>query len=173
MIPIIVPPQPKPAPKAEPECFAQLKYRDVVWAPTALQRRGIKDVLPANHAFWWVQDRNGQHFIISGGPRLPNGSGHLVGGAVPGDAKGDDTSSAAVAWDSGLSALNCDSVDRMIAAANSFPQDRFTYNARGGPNSNSFAHYIGRTGGFHPTMPPLAFGWNYWLDIGGLGRRQN
>ena len=162
-----------PLPHEEPKCFAQLKYRDVVWASEPLQRRGIRDIVPANHAFWWVQDRGGNRYIISAGPQNGDGSGYLVGGAVLGDSKDGDTASAKVAWDSGLSALNCDSVERMIEAAKNFPQDRFKYNARSGPNSNSFARYIGRVGGFHSSAPPLSFGWSYWLDIGGLRRRQN
>ena len=157
----------------QPECFAQLKYRDVVWAPERLLQRGIKDVLPANHTFWWVQDRNGNHYIINAGPEHPDGSGHLVGGVYPGDAEDEDNARQPVAWSSGLSSSNCDSVDRMLEAARSFPQDKFMYRGWGGPNSNSFARYIGRAGGFQPTPPPLAIGWNNWLDLRNTIRRRN
>ena len=36
------------------------------------------------------------------------------------------------------------------------------YNGITGPNSNSFAAYLGTVGGFSPPRPPGAWGWGYW-----------
>jgi hypothetical protein len=53
----------------------------------------------------------------------------------------------------------------MINAANAFRNNTIQYHPAGalgfgGPNSNSAAHYFGVAGGFNPTPPLLAYGWN-------------
>ena len=149
----------------EPECFAQLKYRDIEWSPDLLKSCGITDILPANHAFWWVQDRSGQRHIISGGPSKPTGIQFLNGWVVDGDKNGDDNSTAATSFNSGSSAFNCLSVDLMLAAAKGFPSEKIGYNPQDGPNSNSFARFIGRVGGFNPKRPPRALGWGAYIDL--------
>ena len=101
-----------------------------------------------NHAFWYVQGSDGQQSIISAGPSRPNGSGFLNGGANPDVRNGDDNVSARTWWDSGLSAANCASVDKMLNAARTWHNDKVPYHPAAGPNSDSFAHYIGLAGGY-------------------------
>ncbi len=151
-----------------PDCFAQLKYRDVEWAPDLVKRFGITDILPADHSFWWVQNRKGQRFIISGGPDKIDGVEYLRIWTKSGDANGMDNSGQRLAWSSTLrpSRSDCDSVDRMLAAADSFPKGRIKYDPFNGPNSNSAARYIGGSGGFSPNRPSaLAFGWEVWIGV--------
>jgi RHS repeat-associated protein len=81
----LLPPPPKPAPKEEPECFAQLKYRSV---DHPVQYAG------ATHAFWWVQDSTGLHHIISAGPVIYSGDAtqYLRAWVVDGDSNDKDNS---------------------------------------------------------------------------------
>jgi hypothetical protein len=132
-----------------PQCFAQLKYRNVNdW------RARLAD---ATHSFWWVQDSTGTQWIISGGPDKSNDLNVWV--TQGNDNHSGDNSSQATAWSSGLSTANCAGVSAMLAAANSFPNGKIRYSAFG-PNSNSAAHYIGTKGGFNPSPPPGAVGWS-------------
>ncbi len=151
--------------KEDPECFAQLKYRDVEWAPDTVKQLGIQDILPINHAFWWVQDRTGTHHIISAGPANSNATGHLQAFVVVGDANKQDHAGQLTHWTSGLSASDCNPVERMLTASRGFPQHKFIYDAASGPNSNTAARYFGRAGGFNPSQPPLAWGWGAYLDF--------
>jgi RHS repeat-associated protein len=129
----------------DPECFARLKDRDVEATS-----------LPGVHTFWWVQSRNGNRYIIAGGPK----NGYLEGDAYSGDSTKEDSYKAHTDWDSGLSSQNCDGVDRMITAAQNFPEAQVRYHFLG-PNSNSFARHVGVKGGFTPSPPFTAWGWNY------------
>jgi hypothetical protein len=166
MIPIIVPPQPKPAPKAAPECFAQLKDRPVNH-PVAARFKAV-------HTFWWVQDSTGTQYILSGGPSDPDPSGirYLNVSVTLGTDNGTGDSSAAhTHWSSGLSYFNCERVDAMVAAALNWQDKRnntIVYNpigvfGLGGLNSNSVARYLGAAGGFNPKPPKTAYGW--WSPI--------
>jgi hypothetical protein len=166
MILIIVPPQPKPAPKAEPECFAQLKDRPVN-DPNAAKFNAV-------HTFWWVQDSTGTQYIISGGPTKANSSGtqYLNISVSSGNDNGSgDSSRSHRHWSSGLSWINCDQVDAMVAAARDWQgshNNTIVYNpvgvlGVGGPNSNSAAHYFGVVSGFNPNPPRTAYGW--WTPI--------
>jgi RHS repeat-associated protein len=136
-----------PSGLCEPKCFAQLKYR-----PARLGQ---------NHAFWWVQDRSGQQHIVSGGPTGPVGTGYLniwndwgsTGTHFPTDNSGDTT-----AFASELSPEVCAKVDKLLRAANSYPNGTIEYYGQG-PNSNSIAHYLGDAGGFNPPPPPDSLGW--------------
>ncbi len=126
----------------------------------------------AVHSFWWVQgDIEGQalQFILSAGPQPGTNSAgqavsYLNAWAVPGSANGSDNSTQHTDWSSGLSSSICDQVDRMIVAAQRFPQNTLIYNAFGafgfgGPNSNSAAHYFSVVGGFNATPALTAYGW--------------
>lgn len=135
-----------------PECFARLKYR-----PTEIKVR--------NHSFWWIQDRTGTQYIISGGPTGPAGTGHLNVWVDPG-ATGThfpkDNASAATWLDSGLSADNCDSVDKLLAAAKGWKQGTIRY-WPWGPNSNTAPRYFGEVSSLFPTPPPDTTGWDAQL----------
>lgn len=60
--------------------------------------------------------------------------------------------------------MNCGGVETMLDYANYWQStndnNAVPYNKRG-PNSNSFAALIGAIGGFFPTAPFGAVGWNY------------
>jgi RHS repeat-associated protein len=148
-------PPPPPPPSSEPECFAQLKYRPV-------NNLGA-NVFGATHAFWWVQDRTGAHYIISAGPKgyQDSDSTYLEAWVVSGDYNGQDNKDKTVAWSSGLSSAFCNSIDLMLAAARGFPRRSLYYEPVVGPNSNSAARYFGVRGGFTPTAPPGSYGWDY------------
>lgn len=158
------PPQRASAP-APPEidCFAQLKDRPVN-DPNAAKFHAV-------HTFWWVQgDVNGQavQYIISAGPsKRQSGTQYLNVSVTKGDNNGSgDGSGANTAWSSGLSWINCDQVDALIAAAQNWQSNynnTIQYNAVGvlgfgGPNSNSAAHYFGTVSGFSPNPPTTAYG---------------
>lgn len=143
-----------------PKCFAQLKYR-----PVYVHGKQI-----ATHAFWWVQDVQGQRFVIDGGPS--NGDvppwGNLVDWMTQGDVSrryADDNAALAGTWfDSGLSSAVCGQVSALEVTAedwNSSLSQRNQYWAVPGPNSNSFARYIGEQGLFNPTAPPGSVGWSH------------
>jgi RHS repeat-associated protein len=137
----------------EPDCFAQLKYRQVD-DETAEQFGGT-------HSFWYVQDSSGAQFIISAGPIKNVGRlGMWVRGGNVADPQYVDNVSATVWWDSGLSPDNCAGVDAMVAAARKFPQGIVPYVPPTGPNSNSASRELGGIGGFIPPMPPGGAGWH-------------
>jgi hypothetical protein len=144
-------PGPAPAPPEDstPECFAQLKDRPIT--------NPAGQALGGMHAFWWVQDANGQQWIISG-----ENNGSLDAKVVSGSANGLDNSSKTTVYNSGLSAMNCDSVALMLAGANLYAN---TLNGKVnyhwyGPNSNSFADFIGQLGNIYLPQPTGALGWN-------------
>ena len=146
---------------AGPECFAQLKDRPV--------KDSIASKFDAVHTFWRVQgDIAGviEQFILTAGPLIKPGSTiqYLDAWAIPGNSAGQDNSAQHLVWSSGLSGSLCASVDRMIIAAERFPQNQILYRpvsalGFGGPNSNSAAHYFAIAGGFDPTAPWNAYGW--------------
>ena len=51
-----------------PKCFADLKFRPL-----------DPPIAGTTHAFWYVQDRNGQRWTVSAGPAGPNGGGGKFG----------------------------------------------------------------------------------------------
>ena len=141
----------------DPECFAQLKYRPVSTDGLKPEQAAAVRLSGATHSFWWVQDRTGQRSIITAGP---SEDGKLRTWIVRGDTNGgEDHSGQTTAFDSGLSAENCDKVDQMMNAANFLDALNISYNYLG-PNSNSAARRIGNRGGFYPSRPPRAIGWN-------------
>jgi len=133
------------------ECFAQLKYR--------YARDG------QNHAFWWVQDSDGNRFVIDGGPTWNSGLSHPFGylnhWTVPGDVGHypNDNPKASTAYDSGMSAAVCDQVAKLLSAAAGWSDDTIPYDPLG-PNSNTFARSVGSAAGFNPQQPPNTVGWN-------------
>src|SRR5439155_8710848 len=130
-------------PKPRPPCFAQLKYRYAMAG--------------CNHSFWWIQTSDQHQYTISGGPTGSLGRGTLnvfvsegsTNNKFPKDNSGDST-----AFDTGLSPEVCGKVDKLKAAADSFPNGKIDYKRPPGPNSNSVAHYLGQQAGFNPTAPP-------------------
>jgi RHS repeat-associated protein len=137
------------------ECFAQLKYR-----PTS-------EYSEFNHAFWWVQDKSGKQWIISGGTTDPMGEGFLdVWVTAP--RPHDPELKALVLFDSGLSPTVCQGVDDIILHALAWPKGTIPYYYKG-PNSNSAARYFGEVGGFPVTGEPgKNYGWN--VSLPGLKR---
>jgi RHS repeat-associated protein len=133
--------------KCKPKCFAQLKYRRAKFGE--------------NHSFWWVQDSNGDQWVISGGPTEvfgAPGTGYLNVWVVPGSTGHypADNAGAAVAFDSGLSEQVCRQVDQMLQHARQWPNNQIYY---GSNNSNTVAHDIGNAGSFNPPQPPRTPGW--------------
>ena len=147
------PPPPCFGPNCKPKCFAELKYRPV-------------NIAGKTHSFWWVQDRHNQWWVLDGGPALPAPIfGFLVDWITSGyigHYPEDNAETSGTWFDSGCSAQVCNAVDRMINADENWPPTPFGipiwYNPLG-PNSNSFARYIGQQGGFNPSEPPGAVGW--------------
>jgi RHS repeat-associated protein len=128
-------------------CFAQLKYRATSY-------------FGYTHAFWWVQDSNGTHWVIDGGPSRHFGRGSLNSWVNQGDAGhyGNDSPKATTWFDSGVSDAICGPVDAMLLAAERWPNNTILYVSTG-PNSNTFAHLIGLAGGFDESSPPGSIGW--------------
>ena len=155
-------PPPCIGPNCCPKCFARLKYRPVILeAPLPFDLRQVV----ASHAFWFVQERNGQEHVIDGGPSGPNGTGNLVDWDTLGTVSRrypEDNASAWTWWDSGTSASVCDHVDTLIRVADSWPPYHLPpYSGPFGPNSNSFAHAVGVAATFNPSKPPFAVAWGY------------
>jgi RHS repeat-associated protein len=143
------------------DCFAQLKYRHV---PDTI----------SNHAFWWVQDSTGTQWVMDAGPvgnvtattgvdATPD-FGYLNDWVTEGSVGhyAADNSGATTSFSTGPpSSATCTSVNNMLRAAwnwnrninNTIPYDPT------GPNSNSYARYIGQAGGYNPAEPPYATGW--------------
>ena len=141
-----------------PQCFAQLKYREV--------NDKIAKTFRRNHAFWYVQGSDGKQYIISGGPNPPDGSNRMLNVWPPdSNINGVNNVSAGTSWNSGLSEANCSGVDAMKAAAVAWPQDTIAYNPVAGPNSDTAAHYLGTQAGFDPPAPPGMTGWNTPLPL--------
>ena len=140
----------------QPECFAQLKDRPVSSTVTKL--------VGATHSFWWVQDANGNQWIISG-----VNQGTLNVQVKEGNANGADNSSQTTFFDSGLSADICDKVAKLLGAALEYPNAILNYNGPLGPNSNSIANYFGSIAGFSiPNGPSGSYGWGNTGPIVGL-----
>jgi RHS repeat-associated protein len=75
---------------------------------------------------------------------------------------GDDDSWP-FSWSSLSSTEVCSQVATLRSMADSWPNWTIFYQLFVGPNSNSFAHYIGSSAGFNATPPPGAIGWDYPL----------
>jgi hypothetical protein len=133
----------------KPECFAQLKYREVYANIPGTQ----KQVLVGFHAYWWVQSTDQTHYIIEGMPADYTKDGEKVqflesSGPAQGDVKGtSDAINNNLAFEIPLSSGACDTVESMLAAARNFPTQTIPYSAFAGPNSNSYARYIGDVAG--------------------------
>ena len=148
------PPPPCTGPGCRPECFAQLKYRPV-------------GNTGKTHAFWWVQDRNSKWYVIDGGPALPAPVfGFLVNwkteGYVSRKYPEDNAETSGTWFDSGVSCQVCSRVNDLLDAADDWPPTvgGIWYHPVMGPNSNSFAHYIGDKAGFATTRPPGSQAWD-------------
>ena len=99
---------------------------------------------------------------FSGGVGKGPGEGYLNVGGNTNITTGVDNVSATTWWDSGLSPKNCNGVDKLIKAANAWPNGKIPYHYYG-PNSNTAANELGAAGGFRPPKPPGAFAWWGWV----------
>jgi RHS repeat-associated protein len=147
--------------KKKPDCFAELKYN------SNPARYGAP--AGATHSFWYVQNSQGNQYIVSAGPTRTGAGGdwgalNVYGPNTPvndstknsGANKASDTTQ----WQTGPSPDDCDKVDKLLAAARAFPNNSIPYNAIYGPNSNSAAALLGNAAGFSVTAPPPgAWGW--------------
>jgi RHS repeat-associated protein len=143
-----------------PKCFAQLKFRIV--DDDFARKAGM------THSFWYVQDRSGNKSIVSGFPTggcktTRFGSCKLNPTISALKDAGVDKPTAGTWWDSGYSERVCSGVDSLMAAAKAFPRDKMPYWMIG-PNSNTFAHYLGNMAGWglYPRIilgPPGTIGW--------------
>jgi hypothetical protein len=139
------------------QCLAQLMYRSV---PLTTQ----------NHAFWWVQDSFGTHYIVDGGPTvscslLTLNCGYLDGWVSIGDAGTypgypADNFSDSTWYSSQASVSVCSQVEKLLNYAYAWPQTSLNYNPFG-PNSNTFAWDLSDAGNFPATAPPRTVGWGW------------
>lgn len=149
-------PPPPPPPPPLPECFCQLKYRSL--------NSPSRFINYDTHSFWYIQDQTGFQWILSSGPSNPNGTGFLNSSASQNVFSGGADNVFAATWyDSGLSSDNCSGAEGMLDFTLSWPNNTYVYSPIFGPNSNSFAHYLGEIGGFDPPEPPGAWGWFFPL----------
>ena len=147
-------PEPPPPPE-KPKCFCQLKYRPV----DEEHARKVN----ATHSFWYIQDFTGTQRIISGFPsNLNGGSGYLNDYLNPDLYGGVDNVHATTWYDTGLTNSACLGAELIEFTAIVWPENTITYHFLPGPNSNTFAQYIGALGQEFPASPPGAYGWNYW-----------
>jgi RHS repeat-associated protein len=150
------------SPAAAPpnQCFAELKYRTVDDA------RAKWLGLFRTHAFWYVQGSDSKPMIISGGPDVKTG---MFLNSYPrydiGPSAGPDKVTNKTKWRAGPSTTTCGGVDAMITAAKSWPNDTIRYGTLGGPNSNTFAGWLGAQGGFKPNPPPRSMAWGTQITI--------
>ena len=147
------PPPPPPPPPPTPSCSAELHYRPVRFTGGS-----------ANHAFWIVNDSI-ENWVLEGGPNkgLPFdviGLTHLTAwwsnppATLPHFTA--DTAETPI-WESSEGGGICFEVSIMTAQTQAFNADNGTgirYNPFFGPNSNSFAHSLGKLGGFSVSFPP-------------------
>jgi hypothetical protein len=161
------PPPPPPPPQQPVECEADLFTRPVQdWRA---------HLLHAVHSYWEVQEIFANGFdldeMISSGPFNNTGT---LGVWVHLPSEGPDTVAAGKwRWGTGLSLnhgfspTNCAGTSLMLQTALYWQSlnglGDIPYNATKGPNSNSFASFIGAIGGFYPPQPWGAYGWGYPL----------
>jgi len=139
------------------ECFAQLKFRPVPHLPPPLS---------ANHSFWYIQDSDGVQWIIDGSPSgtCPGDCGNLIDWVTEGTVSSHfnaepslDSSGKTTAWSIGpASGQLCEQVDTLYQISSYYwpPGGDIPYSITG-PNSNSFAWYVGvPMAEFDITTPP-------------------
>jgi RHS repeat-associated protein len=145
-------PDPPPGPGRPttdaPECFIQVEYRPIDSPVAAAQ--------DATHTYLFVQDRNGNDYVLEGEPQhsynpLKQGYGLLRSVRTPGP-KGDPNNPGDNAWSdkkfgSVYSSANdtfvCDMVDYVIGLAKSFNATHpNSYYHLEGPNSASYTYYF-------------------------------
>lgn len=113
-------------------------------------------------------DASGARYIIDARSSKPLGFGFLNDFVTPGNVgspMGTDNPNAGTWFDSGSSDAVCDAVNAMIGAAADWPDGTIPY-SWSGPNSNTFANFIGQAGGFNVSQPPGGIGWNTPLPSG-------
>jgi RHS repeat-associated protein len=128
-------------------CRAFLRYHEIT-NPRFLE------LVHTTHSFWELDNKNGQKNTYSGLPQPPN----TWFGAFLNKSENADLISDPLWWPSSGS-NDCDAIDQMKEAFNQFPQNSILYSPFG-PNSNSFARYLGSKGGFYPLPPFASTGWS-------------
>jgi len=112
----------------------------------------------ATHGFWIVFDSKGNSWVISGTMNLDWYLGltlnvYKKAGLKSESNKSDTYLNGTTVLDTGWSEAVCGCVDKMVAAADSFPRNEVVYDPFGGATSNSVFRYIGEAGGFHLDKP--------------------
>jgi hypothetical protein len=139
------------------QCFARLKYRPVTGTGK-------------NHSFWYIKDSAGAEHVIDAGPTLSLGRGFLndwIQGPPTGHYPADNIS-APTSSGGDFEGKICDQVDNMLGAALKYQiqvNDTIKYHGVDGPNSNSFARWLGVEGSFYPPSPPDAQAWGTAMPI--------
>jgi RHS repeat-associated protein len=144
-----------PPPPERPTCLATIYYRPV---PHTLGN--------ANHSFWYLVDSSGQNWVISGGPTRngPRRWGYLNYWRNTGYYSKHwpllDNVYTANPWvpDEG-SVEVCYNVGVMQHLVDIYNNNVIRYNLTG-PNSNSFAHWLGENSMLDGPEPPNAIGWD-------------
>ncbi len=143
--------------KKKSDCFAELKFNEA----------GHGTPSGVTHSFWYLQNSRGNQYIVTAGPTNPSGKGGNYGALNVWPIQvtnstmnsGPNKASDVTHWSTGSSPDNCDAVDKLLAAANAFPNNSIPYSPLG-PNSNSAARTLGSVAGFSPAAPPGAWGWS-------------
>src|ERR1700722_3949886 len=151
-----VPPPPPPT----ASCSAEIFYRPVA------HTLGF-----ANHAFWYVQTESGKDFVLDGGPPTDNRFKILSGRTFLNDWVSAGAQSTRFVADNATSATPwrsyyddaCFGAGLMWELATIWPNNVIPYNIFG-PNSNSFAHWLGAAT-FNPAPPPRTVGWNVYIHF--------
>jgi hypothetical protein len=154
-----LPTRPTPSCGTEPAypCLAYLYYRGVPFLglPTG-----------AHHDFWFIEDADGNPWVIDGGPSLETCSpvtscGYLDDWITPGtvskEYSEDNIATATLWYNSGYTDANCIPVAQLFVAAETWGQS-ISYSITG-PNSNTFAYDMAVAAGFSVPTPPTSPGW--------------
>jgi len=151
--PILLPPPVEPVATAPPPCFVELKYRPV---PN----------VPANHAYLWVEDSNGQIHTIEGFPDKPQPDyGYLRAYDTPNGRLGTNAHGDSQ-WDITLDTSNdpliCSQVNNLFSLEKKYNSNPVQYFLASGPNSNSLAPWFLVNDGLGNcfTAPPATTAWD-------------
>jgi RHS repeat-associated protein len=127
------------------QCRAFLRYH-------AITSPGFLKIIHATHSFWELDD-DGEKDTYSGEPSGNSWFSSFLNASEDVDPQSDPL------WWSSSGSNDCDAIDQMEGAFDQWPQNSIVY-APFGPNSNSFARYLGSTGGFYPLPPFASIGWS-------------
>lgn len=174
----LVAPDDKPTAAPNPSGQSSLEIRQVpkvfegCWEGTVpepdswqhLQGPRIAGWMPTTYRLCFRRTGDGPFsgYTISGEPEPNWYNGTLNAMISQGSSNQYDAVAESSLWDSwGPSSNYCGQVNCLLSAAGSWPNGMITYLLLG-PNSNTFAHYLGDQGNFHSSKgpPPRTPGWN-------------